>query len=188
MEELTTYTVIDVETPNHRNDSVCSIGIMRVKDNIVIYENEFLINPEAEFDSMNIGIHHITEDMIKDMPNFKTIWEKISKYFTNGIIVGHNVKFDMNVICKILDRYEISIPTIKYIDTYPLFKRLYSGLESYRLNKLCESFDIVLDNHHNALCDVKACYGLLNVAKNEHNISENEIGIYKYSRKYNNTF
>lgn len=33
---ITEYTVIDVETPNAKNDSICSIALLRVKEGKVV--------------------------------------------------------------------------------------------------------------------------------------------------------
>ena len=42
------YTVFDVETANARRDSICSIGIVRVEDDKIVYKDSILINPETE--------------------------------------------------------------------------------------------------------------------------------------------
>jgi len=59
------FTFFDVETPNSRNNSICSIGIVHVKENEVIFSKEYLVNPEARFDNMNMEIHGITPRMVE---------------------------------------------------------------------------------------------------------------------------
>lgn len=43
------YTVFDVETANRQRDSVCSIGIVRVENNEIVFKKEYLIDPECPF-------------------------------------------------------------------------------------------------------------------------------------------
>jgi DNA polymerase-3 subunit epsilon len=42
-------------------------------------------------------------------------------------------------------------------------RRRYPGHKSYSLGKLCEIYQIDLDNHHRALCDARASVHLLNL-------------------------
>ena len=37
----------DVETPNHFNNSICSIGIARVENGRIIENQHYLVDPEA---------------------------------------------------------------------------------------------------------------------------------------------
>ena len=73
-ETVDTYTVIDVETPNRRNNSICSIALVRVENNIIVSKEHYFVNPEDDFDDLNIKIHHITKNMVLNKPSFKEIW------------------------------------------------------------------------------------------------------------------
>ena len=52
---------IDFETANEDQRSICSLGIALAEDNEIVFNKEFLINPEEEFDPYNIKIHNITD-------------------------------------------------------------------------------------------------------------------------------
>ena len=62
------YYVIDFETANSKRNSACALGIIEVKDNEIINEWDYLIDPEDYFDPFNTFIHGITEDMV-EVPN-----------------------------------------------------------------------------------------------------------------------
>ena len=49
------YIVLDLETPNRLNNSMCSIGIVVVENNEIVDEIYTLINPESDFDDFNIA-------------------------------------------------------------------------------------------------------------------------------------
>ena len=53
------YAVLDIENPNFRQNSICAIGIILVKNNQIIKKEYSLINPEDTFDRINIDITKI---------------------------------------------------------------------------------------------------------------------------------
>ena len=71
---LERYTAVDVETPNRNNDSIRSIGIVRMEYGTPVYRREFLVNPHEHFDDYNIKIHGITPEMVRNAPTFAEIW------------------------------------------------------------------------------------------------------------------
>ena len=99
------YIVIDIENPNTKADSICQIAMIQVKDDKVVYNKNSLINPEDRFDDINMRVHKITPNMVKDKVTFKEYWEEIKEIVTNNIVVGHGIKFDISVISKSLNKY-----------------------------------------------------------------------------------
>ena len=71
------YISIDIENPNSRGNSICSIGIVVVKDNKVVDERYSLINPEDRFDINNSEITGLEYTDVKDAPTFKEYWKSI---------------------------------------------------------------------------------------------------------------
>lgn len=64
------YIVFDTETPNSRNDSICSIGISVVENGEIVEERYDLVDPEARFDVFNVQLHGISPDMVRHEKNF----------------------------------------------------------------------------------------------------------------------
>lgn len=150
-------TFVDVETPNHRNDCISSIGIINVDSDGVVTSEYFLVDPEAPFDTFNIRLTGITPEMVKGQSNFEELWRLIEKYFTNSLIVAHNALFDLSVITSCLNRYGLEIPVLYYACTYRMARMLRVPSSSYKLNDLSSYYHIDLKNHHNAMDDTKAC-------------------------------
>ena len=70
------YSFIDVETPNKRNDRICSIGLVQVTDEgEVVNEQHCLVNPECRFDDINMEIHGIAPIDVKDAVTFPELWD-----------------------------------------------------------------------------------------------------------------
>ncbi len=149
------YISIDIENPNARGNSICSIGIIVVKNKKVVDEKYSLINPEDRFDVNNSNITGLNYFDVKDAPTFKEYWKSIKELFENNIIVGHNITYDLTVIAKALERYDIEVPIFNYYCTLKL-SRNFIKTNSYSLNSLCDLLNVNLENHHNALEDAKA--------------------------------
>ncbi len=165
------YTVFDVETANRQRDSVCSIGIVRVENNEIVFKKEYLIDPECPFCTDNIAIHGILPSMVQNAPTFGQLWGKIEPFFTDCILVAHGAKgMDLGALAKSQLRYGIPAQPMQYVCTLELAKRLLSRAEypSFRLNNLCEQLAVPLEHHHNALDDALACQGLLSYFNREY--------------------
>src|SRR5690554_252422 len=74
------YMVIDFETANNFLSSVCSVGIVAVKDMKFADTYYSLVNPEAPFNDNNIRIHGITEEDVVNAPNFASVFDDIISF------------------------------------------------------------------------------------------------------------
>lgn len=173
------YICIDIENPNARGNSICSIGIIVVKDNKVINKIYSLINPEDRFDINNSKITGLCYADVKNAPNFKEYWKEIFRLFEENIVVGHNIIYDLNVIAKSLDRYDIDMPKVNYYCTLNISKNVLN-LESYSLNNICQHLNIILDKHHNALEDSKATQEIFEYLNKKYDIGQCDIFDYEY--------
>lgn len=77
------------------------------------------------------------------------------------ILVAHNgFKFDVPILMNHLRRYGLLIAAIHSIygfaDTLPSFRENYNHLKSHSLPELSKQMDVVNDDPHDALSDVKA--------------------------------
>ena len=172
------YCAVDVETPNRHNDSICQIAVVKVKDGIIIEEYSSYINPECEFDEININVHGITSSMINDAPRLIDVWPKINNLLDNQIILGHNIKFDLCVLTKALKKYDIDFPIVNYIDTLFISKNNLL-LEHCTLDNVCKQLNIEY-NHHDALSDAKASAMVFEYFKNNNYLSDNIVDSYQY--------
>ena len=167
------YISVDIENPNARGNSICSIGIIIVKDNKIIDKKYSLINPEDRFDINNSKITGLTYADVKDAPTFKEYWKSIEDLFKNNIIVGHNITYDLSVISKALERYDIDAPVFNYYCTLKL-SRKYINTNSYSLNSLCDLLKINLDNHHNSLEDALSSQEIFEYLNKRNDIGNSE--------------
>ena len=158
------YIVLDVETPNGKNDSICSIGVELIDDDKVTDEWYTLVDPEEEFESMNIAIHHITPGMVQGAPKFEEVWARIAPYAATRVFVAHNAEFDLTVLAQALTLRGMDIPSIKYICTVDLGRRVHYNFTNVKgdlvLSNFSRTLGVELTEHHNALFDTRACAGI----------------------------
>jgi len=177
--ERFSYTAFDVETPNHNNNSLCSIGLVHVEDGLVTFQKEYLVNPEADFDFSNVLIHGITEEMVYNAPTFPQIWKEIAPFF-DGLLIAHNAVFDLSVIKASLFRHDLFIPEMYYVCTVLLARRHIprERYGSHRLNDLSRGLGITLDHHH-ALSDADACREIFEHLGRNYGLTERDVRVYR---------
>lgn len=151
------FAAIDFETANGKRSSACSIGIVQVRDGKVVNKKHLLIKPPVlYFHPINVSIHGISADDVRDKPQFNEIWPEIKRYFEENIVIAHNASFDVSVLRSVLDTYGIQYPETFYSCTIVMAKKLWPNFDSYRLNALADRLGIKL-KHHDAQEDALAC-------------------------------
>ena len=154
------YIAFDVETPNRLNHRMSAIGIAVAEDGAIVEEFYSLVDPETDFDPFNTWLTGISEESVKDAPTFPELWPKIEGLMSGGVLVAHNATFDLGVLRRCLDDYDIAWKkSVPYLCTVQMGRRLLPGV-SHRLNELCCYYDIPLDHHH-AGSDSCACAEIL---------------------------
>lgn len=150
----------DVETPNRGNNRMSSIGIAVIKNGEIADTYTSLVDPETHFDRFNIWLTGITPEKAKGAPTFAELWQQIGELMQSGVLLAHNAPFDMGVLGKCLQAYDIDAPRyFKYACTCRMGKRCYPQLPDHKLNTLCAHCGIELD-HHKADSDSLACASL----------------------------
>lgn len=152
---LMNYFVIDFETANSNRNSACALGIVEVKNNIIVNEWDYLIDPEDYFDSFNVFIHGITPEMVEGKPTLKELWPEIKLILSDKIVIAHNASFDISVLRWSLSKYNIEFPNFKYSCTRILAKKTWPSLVNYKLDTIANYLGIDFI-HHQACEDAKA--------------------------------
>lgn len=174
------FIAIDFETASGKSSAPCSLGIVLVKNNIINERLSFLINPETSISPYNSKIHGITDNMVTTSPTFPEVWEQIKVFFQHYPVVAHNASFDLSVLEKAAKRYKINLPVIIYYCTLELYRINYPELSDYKLNDICNYFNMDLKNHH--CCDDDSCAAAQLMIK----LSNNEEAIVYGHTKYTN--
>lgn len=143
------FVAIDFETANEKRNSACSLGIAVVRNNKIVEVKYWLIKPcEMRFAPINVWIHGIVEEDIKNEPDMNELWDDIKLYLENNFVIAHNASFDMSVLRNTLDAYGISYPEFDYSCTMVMAKNYYTEFENYKLNTIARYLGIEFKHHH----------------------------------------
>ncbi len=143
------FVAIDFETANTTRSSVCSIGLVVVKNGQVVQEYYQLVKPDdMYFDPICVRIHGITPEDVKDAPSFQEVWQDVSHLLEGTLVIAHNASFDMSVLRYSLDACDLDYPTFSYNCTVNVSKKTWLGLHSYSLNVVAEHLQLEFKHHH----------------------------------------
>lgn len=164
------YIAIDFETANYFKNSACSVGLVRFIDGKETDSCYSLIHPAKMYfiPEWTDTIHHISYDDVRDKPYFPEVWDTIVMPFINKTpnipLVAHNGNmFDMPVIKDCCCYYGIEVPKLEYFDSLIVARKTWPKLDSHKLTKLGEYFDIEY-LAHDALEDSRTCGKIINKA------------------------
>ena len=164
------FVALDLETANPDLSSICQIGIATFRDGQVVSEFSTLIDPEDYFDPMNIFIHGIMEDHVRDAPTYTQICDQINSILAGSICATHT-HFDRSAIQQCCARHDLPLPECNWLDTARVARRTWDAVarKGYGLANLASMLGIEF-KHHDALEDAKAAGLVLCAAVNESGI------------------
>lgn len=151
------FAAIDFETANGYLGNVCAVGIIIVEKGQVVDKFSKLVRPkEFYFDSFNVKIHGITEELVEKEPEFFEIWPEVLPLLEGRILIAHNASFDMSVLQEVLRQYALSCPNFTYCCTVQIARKTWPELMNHKLKTVAEYLGITF-KHHDALEDALAC-------------------------------
>jgi len=117
---------------------------------------EKLINPRIPIPPEASAIHHITNEMVAEAPDFSQIGKEFFEFCEGDVVlIAHNNDtFDMQFLKHESQRHGLTMPSWKFLDTLKWSRRYRSDLPRHTLQFLREMYGIVANNAHRALDDV----------------------------------
>lgn len=169
---LSMYAIIDVETTGYGAASrITDIAIFIHDGERVVEEFQTFINPETYIPENITRLTRITNEMVAQAPKFYEVAKKIFELTEYKIFVAHNVNFDYGIIRNEFKQLG-GVFERETLCTIKLARRLFPGLKSYSLGKLCDQLNINHNDRHRAYGDTKATARLFEMLK----IKSEELG------------
>jgi DNA polymerase-3 subunit epsilon len=155
------FLALDVETANPNLASICQIGVVAFSNNSISEKWQTLVNPEDYFYGMNVSIHGITEDMVKEAPTFQQIYSNLKDLIRNKVTIIHT-PFDKVAITRAAERYGLSPIDCTWLNTARVVRRAWENFQSsgYGLSNVAKELNISFE-HHNAIEDARAAGEIL---------------------------
>jgi len=153
------FAAIDVETANSDRGSVCSFGVVVVRDGQLVQKHHLLTRPPKElnwFDGFNVMLHGIRPADVADQPGFAQRLIQVLTIVGDLPVMAHNAAFDIGAIRMGCDADELDWPTLTYGCSLIMSRRAGLDLLSYRLPLVCQALGIPTGQHHRADDDAEA--------------------------------
>lgn len=157
--KLGPFTVFDLETTGLSPiyDRVIEIAAIKIDADSNRTKFHSLVNPGRKIPSSVSKIHGITSDSIKNAENFEIVGKKFLEFIKDSTLVAHNARFDLAFLQESFARENLELWNGKTLDTIPLVRNAYPGLQSYSLQNLIYtlSLDSKVGPAHRAYADVE---------------------------------
>lgn len=89
------FAAIDFETANFERCSVCSVGVVIVRNGEIDDTFYSLIHPEPNyFNRICTNVHGLTRQDTEDAPVFNEVWTQVEPLVAGLPLVAHNSSFD----------------------------------------------------------------------------------------------
>ena len=155
------FVAIDFETANYKRTSICSVGIVIVRNGEIVERIHRLVRPTpnyyvAQFSNEIHGIYF--EDTVGEPP-FDKVWEELAPLVEGLPLVAHNKRFDENVLLDTLAHYGVRHPNFDFYCTLEAARKQIpkAVIGNHKLPSVCQYLGIYFDNHHDALADAEGC-------------------------------
>lgn len=156
---MTDFAAIDFETANRQPTSVCSVGIVVVRNGEITDRFYRLIKPEPEYYSYwNTRIHGLTAKDTENAPVFPVVWSEAEPLIKGLPLVAHNSMFDEGCLKAVFRMYRMDYPDYEFHCTCRASRKVFRNqLPNHQLQTVAERCGYDLTQHHNALADAEAC-------------------------------
>ncbi len=152
------FAAIDFETANSERSSVCSVGVVIVRDGAITDTFYSLIRPEPDYYNYWCSqVHGLNRADTEDAPLFCDVWRQIEPLIENLPLVAHNSPFDESCLRAAFRVYRMDYPDYRFYDTSRAARRAFPTLSNHQLHTVAAECGYRLENHHHALCDAEAC-------------------------------
>jgi DNA polymerase-3 subunit epsilon len=151
------YAIVDIETTGGyaANNDITELAIVLHDGNCVVDRFESLVKPEKPIPYFIQVLTGIRPEMVANAPTFNELASEIYHWLNGNVFIAHNVNFDYSFLKYHLAQAGFELDTQK-LCTVRLARKVFPGLGSYSLGKLCRHFSIEMENRHRAGGDADA--------------------------------
>jgi DNA polymerase-3 subunit epsilon len=143
-------------------DRILEVAIVQVgADGAVAEEYVTLVNPLRDVGAAHV--HGIAQEDVSGAPTFVEIVGDVLERLDGLILVGHNVRYDLDFLGAEFSAAGVFLPAIPSMCTLKLGYRLHPNLANYKLATCCAAAGLQIFRAHDALEDARSTARLLGV-------------------------
>ena len=112
------FAAIDFETANGRRSSVCSVGVVIVREGKIVDRFYSLIQPSPNYYTYwTTAVHGLTHEDTDNQPAFPEVWAQVEGRIAGLPLVAHNSPFDESCLKAVFEEYGIEYPGYEFYCT-----------------------------------------------------------------------
>lgn len=176
-------------------DKIIEIAMIKLNPNGSREKYVKRINPGRPIPAETTAIHGISDDDVKDCPEFKHVAKELWEWMKGCDLGGYNaVRFDIPLLAEELLRCNVAVDFTerKFVDAQQIFFKMEARTLSAAYEFYCNK---QMENAHSAEADIEATIEVLesqldkyqdleNDVKYLHNFTNGDQGIVDYARRF----
>jgi DNA polymerase-3 subunit epsilon len=149
------FVAIDFETANHRLDSACAVGLVRVERTEIVRRESWLLRPPSNFFRFS-SVHGITWEAVSGALTFREVWPALAAMLAGAdFVAAHNADFDRGVLHACCRAAGVKPPGLPFVCSMRLARRTW-GVYPTTLPDVCRFLQVAV-RHHDPGADAEAC-------------------------------
>jgi DNA polymerase III epsilon subunit family exonuclease len=153
------FVVVDLEATGAKMPPtrVIELGAYRIRNGRIVDNFLTLVNPEIPIPRFVISLTGITNEMVKSAPLFADVAPRWLDFVSDAVLIAHNAPFDTSFLNHEISRvYPGHRMVNSHLCTVRLSRRVFPGLNNYRLDTVADHFSIPISHRHRAGSDALA--------------------------------
>lgn len=152
------FAALDFETANGKRSSVCSVGVVVVREGVVCDSYYSLIRPQPNYYAQFcVDVHGLVFSDTEHERPFNEVWAEVAPLIEGLPLVAHNSPFDQGCLKAVFELYGMPYPNYTFHCTCRAARRAFPNLANHRLHTVSAHCGFDLTCHHHALADAQAC-------------------------------
>ncbi len=157
---------IDTETTGREveDDRIVEVACVFWQGGKIAGEQSWIVNPERPIPQEAFDVHGISDDQVRDQPNFAAVAASILEAFGDCVPLAYNAEFDRRFVLAEMERAGALAgelpPTVRrkteWIDPLVWARELQAQERSRALGDVCARLGIELTQAHRATFDAEA--------------------------------
>lgn len=163
---LKDFVALDFETTGLDKiyDNIIEVAAIRYENGSEKEKFVTLIKPRFRIPEEASAINHITNSMVRSSPTAEQVIPQLIDFLGDSLVVGHNVNFDIDFLEIAAQRCGRRVQC-NYIDTMSISKKMFSGLDNYKLETIAKALGLDT-TFHRAENDARICAEIVMIAIN----------------------
>ncbi|HZW70015.1 MAG TPA: exonuclease domain-containing protein, partial [Hanamia sp.] len=151
------FAIVDIETTGGyaAANGIIEIAVFISDGEKILNEFHSLINPYYTIPRFIESLTGITNAMVENEKDFKSVAAELYDLLHDKIFVAHNVNFDYSFVNHHLLACGYQL-CCKKLCTVRLGRKIVPGLKGYGLGKICKHLGIEIEERHRAKGDARA--------------------------------